>query len=96
MSVLRRIAAMAVVVLGGGIAGLVAVSAGPDKLVVCTTARGLDGFAARLSQSHIDGAAATYCTVPSESSWIAGGVVFTVLLTGATLVYFFRFRQRAV
>jgi hypothetical protein len=80
----------AAIVLGGLCLLAVVAALGPSETVVCGRGHVLNRLAQSISQrlggGHIDGATASYCTVPATSAWIAATGVFLASVVLAVIV----------
>lgn len=79
----RRIAGLTILVAVASLAAFaLAASLGPEKVIVCGTGGRLDRVTQVLTQAlgagHIDGATASWCTLPSAAAWAVADLAFLV------------------
>ena len=78
------------IVTSGVVLAAIVASLGPSRDIVCGTGHVLDRLAQAVMQplgaGHIDSPTASYCAVPSTTSWRLAAITFGALVGGSIVV----------
>jgi hypothetical protein len=75
------------ILISGLVLAAVVAGLGPSRDIICGTGHVLDRLAQAVTQplgaGHIDSATASYCAVPSTTSWLLAAIAFVAMVGGS-------------